>query len=183
MRGKYDLNMLNLLESIGTISIKQVSDLWYKNYNSSARRLSKLEKMELISSYYDRRTLEKIYYLSDGKPISEHNQIINNYIINLMIRGYEIIGFSKTTSFLSDKLRPDLYIKYRLNDKEYTSFLEVDYTHMTDDYKIKKYEELYADRIKQIGCKFNLIIAKDTTLNVNSRIIDITHVNLNLEGQ
>lgn len=182
MRGKYDVPILNIIETIGSISIKQVEKLYYKNYGASARRLNKLEDMDLISSYYDRRTLEKIYYLNDEKPLNEHGQIINNFIIALMIKGYQVIGFSKKTSFLKDKLRPDLYIKYRVGQREYTTFLEVDYTHMTDDYKIKKYEELYADRIKQIGCKFNLIIAKDTPLTVNSKIIDILHFNLNLDG-
>ena len=57
MRGKYDVPILNIIETIGSISIKQVEKLYYKNYGASARRLNKLEDMDLISSYYDRRTL------------------------------------------------------------------------------------------------------------------------------
>lgn len=184
VRGKYDLAILNMVETLGSITIKQVECLYYRNYSASARRLSKLEKMSQLSSYYDRRTLEKIYYLSGGKPLSEHNQIINNFIIRLMINDYEVLGFSKTSSFLKDKLRPDLLIKYRKSGelKEHTSFLEVDYTHFTDKEKIKLYEDLYSDRINQVGCKFNLIIAKDTPLTVKSKIVDIQHINLDLEG-
>lgn len=191
LQGIYDIEIRELIDKIGAITIDIANGFTYKYYPATARRLAKLEKKELLSSYYDSRTGKKVYYPHGSKPLSAHDFILCCYMYDLLFQGYIITGIMLkkkiVLKFGEDKERtivPDLFIRYknpncREKDREIFKMVEVDYTHDTDQSKIRLYEYLYENRLQYNINKFDLIIFRETapTLKDEKYNVDIVYKN------
>ena len=83
---------------------------------------------------------------------------------------------------LKDNIRPDAFIEFKLEDNIYFIFLEVDYTHYTDNIKLNLYEKLYKEGTVQDKCYGTipiLLIARPTvSIRYNSSNFDLVYTDL-----
>ena len=159
--GKHDKEVFKFIETFGGITIKQYEQLFGVKNNNAGRALKRLvDAKQLVSYNYDKSTKEKIYKVPEGKDLTKHEVLINNFYSKLIAEGAQILEVNRYPHILKDARRPDLYVRYKYKNKEYRTYLEVDYTHYTDDIKLNDYDT-YWNQCKE---KFNLIIMKEGEL-------------------
>lgn len=153
--GKYDKDLLKFIENFKSITVKQAEIMFYKNNNNARRRLKELEQQGILKSYkYNKTSLA--YTFKEFKEISEHDTIRNDFVAQLVVQGSTIIDFKLTPRLLNGMIIPDLFIKYSYQSNIYTSYVEVDLTHFTNDSKITLYNKLHEKE------EFNLFILRDS---------------------
>lgn len=178
--GKYDNEILNLLEFYDCMNISQISDYTYQNYSATARRLNQLEEYGAVSSFRDGLKCEKYYHI--GKILKTHELLIRKVMFEFTkkkLTPKTNDGFKLGVELLDGEIKCDLLVSWSYKDKNYITLVEVDYTHGTSKEKIEKYERAYANGII-IGNekrRFNLIILKQGKNKLESSIIDIIHYN------
>ena len=176
IKGKYDNKILKFIEVYECITIKQCTNIAYKNKSESQRRLKQLEDLKILKAFINARTKEKVYYIE--KEISPHNVLRADFISKIMQEGAEIIEYKKPR-LLKDMIRPDAAIKIKYNDYIYNILLEVDYFHKSSIEKIKLYEK-YQDETKE---NFILIIMNEKAIQAPIRSkIKVKMLNFNLSG-
>lgn len=147
-----DREILCFIEKVKTISIKQCANLFFNgSYEGARRRLRQIEiDYEKLKSYSLRETGEKIYYIN--KRNTYHNLIVIDFLSNIKKIGGEIIEFRLQPHYMDNKLIPDMFCIFSLNDRVYFTMLEVDLYHNTPLSKMQLYEELYKTGELQKEC-------------------------------
>lgn len=158
-----DRDILCFIEKVKGISIRQCADLFFNgSYEGARRRLRQIEvDYGKLKSYQLKETGEKIYYMN--KKISYHNLIALDFLSNLKIKGAGIIDFKLQPHYMNNKIIPDMFCVFSLNDKVYFTLLEVDLYHNTPLSKMQLYEQLYKTGELQNECFNNfpiLIVCK-----------------------
>lgn len=144
-----DKDILRHLEQFKAISLKQADKLFFQNYKTASRRLLELEERELVKSYKNKVTDEKVYYIED--KLSAHDLLVMEFYTELIVQGAKVIKFTKP-HLLKDMIRPDAFIEFQHKGDLYFCFLEVDLTHFTSFSKLKLYEKLSKDGEIQKEC-------------------------------
>lgn len=155
-----DKEILKFIEEYKSITIRQAKYLFFKkSYEGARRRLAELEKFGLLKSTISKGRSEKIYFYE--KMLSDHDLYKADYIVSLKKMGFEILKFNTKPSYFNNTLRPDAFVVCKKNGYRYITFLEVDYTHYTDNIKLKTlYEKLAKEEFRDTG--FILVIARPT---------------------
>ena len=155
-----DKEILKFIEDYKSLTIKQAQYLFFKgSYEGARRRLSELEKFGLLKSSSSKGRSEKVYYME--KMLSDHDLYKIDYVANLKRNGFEIIEFNHKPSYFSNQLRPDGLVICKKDKYRYITFLEVDYTHYTNNVKLNAlYEKLAKEEFKDTS--FILVIARPT---------------------
>ncbi|MDM0455981.1 hypothetical protein QTH16_15220 [Clostridium perfringens] len=95
------------------------------------------------------------------KMISDHDLYKIDYVVNLKKNEFEILEFNTKPSYFNNTLRPDAFVVCRKNGYRYLTFLEVDYTHYTNNTKLNTlYEKLAKEEFRDTG--FILVVARPT---------------------
>lgn len=135
-----DKKILKWMEDFKALSIKQCSSIFFNNnYESCRRRLKQLEKMELLKSYKS-KLLGKIYF--QEKKLKDHELLVYEFIREISVLGTNIRKIKIQPQYLNGLIRPDAYVEFVYKKNVYFIFLEVDYTHNTDQNKLDLYEYL-----------------------------------------
>lgn len=154
-----DKEILKFIENYKSITIRQAQYLFFNgSYEGARRRLAELEKFGLLKSSISKARSEKIYF---EKLLSDHDLYKIDYIVNLKKNQFEILEFNTKPSYFNNTLRPDAFVICRKNGYKYITFLEVDYTHYTDNTKLNTlYEKLAKEEFRDTG--FILVVARPT---------------------
>ena len=155
-----DKEILKFIEDYKSLTIKQAQSLFFNgSYEGTRRRLAELEKFGLLKSSISKARSEKIYFVE--KLLSDHDLYKIDYIVNLKKNQFEILEFNTKPSYFNNTLRPDAFVVCRKNGYRYLTFLEVDYTHYTENVKLNvMYEKLAREEFKDTS--FILVIARPT---------------------
>ena len=176
--GKYDKEILKFVEKYKVITISQCEKMFYKNYELARSRLSALKKKGVLDSYKDERTARLVYFVKD--KVSSHDLMIRDFYAELINIGAEIIEFNTSPQYLNDLIRPDSYIHYKYEGKEYHTMLEVDYKHPTEQDKYVLYDKL----VLEVPFKFNVVIMieGDKSPKIKVKKCQIRKIKFNLEN-
>lgn len=175
-----DRDILDFLAKYKAISIKQASRLFFNgikySYTTARKRLKKLEEMEVIESYINKETDEKIYCL--GEKLSTHNLYVLEVYSLLIENGCEILEFQTQPMYLKKQIRPDAFIKFKYDDLIYLILLEVDFTHFTSLCKFQTYEMLYrcGELQKQYGAFPLIVVVADNPIQYESNNFDTIYL-------
>lgn len=155
-----DKEILKFIEEYKSITIRQAKYLFFKkSYEGARRRLAELERFGLLKSSISKARSEKVFYVE--KMLSDHDLYKIDYVANLKRNGFEIIEFNHKPSYFKNTLRPDAFVICKKNGYRYITFLEVDYTHYTDNTKLNTiYEKLAKEEFRDTG--FILVVARPT---------------------
>ena len=187
--GKYDCQILKLLEYYKCMTIEQISYYTYKDYFTTARRLRKLSDYGVVASFMDGLKSEKYYHT--GTVMKTHELLKRKVMFEFVKLGLiskPSDGFRMEVELLDGVIRCDLLVAWSYEGKEYLTLAEVDYTHETNAEKIANYERAFAQGIEYDGAKrrFNLLILKQNESVIDSSILDIIQcrfedIHLNIE--
>lgn len=179
-----DKDVLRFLEDNKAISIRQATKIFFKNYGSARRRLADLEKMDLLKSYENIITNEKIYYVEN--KISAHDLLILDFYAELVNQGATIKEFKKQPRYLKDMIRADGFFEFIYKNNLYYIILEVDLTHYTNNSKMQLYEKLFKDGDLQKECRGvfpSIVIMKEKDdLHYMSNNFEVIYMNFQLDN-
>ncbi len=185
-----DYNILRFIEKYKAISLKNACRIFftgeYKSeeyrYRCAARRMQRLEELNILSSYRNSYTDEKIYYTN--KKISPHSVFIQDFWRILLEMGFEVLEFNTNVSLMNGQLKPDAFVLAKYDDIKVNYFLEVDLNHNTDKSKLIRYEMFYkSDELTEL-CgtrKPCLIITRPThskDIRLTSKLFDTVYTDL-----
>lgn len=181
-----DKDLLIYLEKYHCITIMQASRIFFKeckfSYDVARKRLKKLEDMEVLKSYKNKLTDEKVYYTE--KMISAHDLYIMDFYSELVANNCKNITFIKEPRYLNDMIRPDAFFQFEFNSHLYFILLEVDLTHSSMG-KMQTYERLFRSNELQQQC-YNtfplLVITGVNTLKYESDNFDIIYSDFQLSN-
>ena len=179
-----DREVLRYLEDDEAISIQQATKIFFKNYDSARRRLKQLEEMEILKSYINRITKEKVYYVD--KKVSAHDLLRMDFYAELVNNGAKILEFKKQPRLLNDFIRPDAFIKFTKDNNLYFILLEVDLSHFTDSSKLQLYEKLYKENELQPKC-YNMfptlvLLKSQVTTTYKSQNFEVIYLDFTLRN-
>lgn len=167
--GEYDKDIIKFIENFGAITINQAKCMFYTNNINARRSLRRLVDKGVLVEYVHTKKMKEIAFTTPyiEKRLSYHEILINDFYAKLIDEGVKILEvnrypriFDNEISTKSKERRPDLYIRYLHNNKEYNTYLEVDYEHPTGKDKIDDYNKLWNK-----GKKFNIYIMKNGELD------------------
>lgn len=155
-----DKEILKFIEEYKSITIRQAKYLFFKkSYEGARRRLAELEKFGLLKSAISKGRSEKVYF--SEKMLSDHDLYKADYVVSLKKMGFEILEFNTKPSYFNNQLKPDAFAMCKKEGYRYITFLEVDYTHYTNNVKLNAlYEKLAKEEFKDTS--FILVIARPT---------------------
>ena len=155
-----DKEILKFIEEYKSITIRQAKYLFFKkSYEGARRRLAELEKFGLLKSTISKGRSEKVYFFE--KMLSDHDLYKMDYVVSLKKMGFEILKFNTKLSYFNNQLKPDAFVICKKEGYRYITFLEVDYTHYTNNVKLNAlYEKLAKEEFKDTS--FILVIARPT---------------------
>lgn len=181
--GVYDKEIIQFIKKFGGITVKQASWMYYRYDNNARRALKRLESKGILTTYAHTKNMkEKVFSLPEvEKRLTYHEIIINDFYAKLINEGASIIDFDRYPRIFDDNIstksksrRPDMYIRYTKGEKEYSTYLEVDWGHPTNQEKINDYEKLWNK-----GKKFNIFVMKEGDLEfLYSGKMEIIHLPL-----
>lgn len=165
-----DKAILKFIESYGAVTVQQAHTMFFngnKSVEGCRRRLTELvEGGELKVANLD-NSKQKQYYLD--KPKSLHDIYIINAYCSILENGGKILEFKLVPHIMGNKVIPDAFIKYKIGNKVHSSFIEVDYSHITEQPKIALMEQYALEN----NIKFNILVAKKGKLSIHSNSIEI----------
>lgn len=176
MLSQKDKDILIHLEKYKVITIKQCQRIFFNDadkklgYDYARKKLKQLEDKELIKSYQNSITEEKVYYVQD--KISAHDIFKLDFYSKLCEFNCKNIEVNLYPSYLKDLIRPDAFFKF-VRENDYTHedelhliLLEVDLTHFTSLTKFKMYEKLYKE--EEIQNQYYGIFPEIVVIGVNT---------------
>jgi hypothetical protein len=185
-----DKDIINLVDTIGFSSIKNISDMFFTNtrygYDLARKRLKKIEESgKYVKSFRNSDTNEIVYvpFNSRLKNISIHNIKVLEYICKLKCLGCEM----KTTEIepIFDCIKPDAYISFVFNGYLYHQLLEVQIRHDYIDLKRFKGDSVInAILDKTKNCMPRIIIVQNTSRDYqkeNDTKFKITQLGIGME--
>ncbi|MFT8312931.1 MAG: hypothetical protein ABF633_01605 [Clostridium sp.] len=186
MLTKRDKDILIYLEKHKAITIMQSYRIFFNDckfgYDVARKRLKKLEDMEVLKSYKNQLTDEKIYYTE--QKISAHDLYVLDFYSLLVFNNCKNIEFKIQPRYLKDMIRPDAFFKFEFNGNLYFILLEVDLTHSSMP-KMQTYERLYRSQELQEQCygTFPLIVIMGThNIKYESTNFDIIYSDFKLSN-
>ena len=176
-----DKSIISWIQKYKSITVLQCTYIFFEgNYEGCRRRLEQLEDRKILKSYKNKFKNEKTYYID--KKLKEHELLVYDFIKEIYKRNGELLELKLQPRLLKDNIRPDAFIEFKLEDNIYFIFLEVDYTHYTDNIKLKLYEKLYKEGTVQDKCYGTfpiLLIARPTeSIRYNSSNFDLVYTDL-----
>lgn len=172
-----DKEILRFIEEHKSLTIRQAQYLFFNGtYEGARRRLAELEKFGLLKSIISKGRSEKVYF--SEKMLSDHDLYKMDYVVSLKKMGFEILKFNTKPSYFNNQLKPDAFVICKKEGYRYITFLEVDYTHYTNNVKLNAlYEKLAKEEFKDTG--FILVIARPTQgIRYSPENYDIVFTNL-----
>jgi hypothetical protein len=181
-----DKDILIWLEKHKAITIKQCSLIFYEGewrYDRARKKLKAMEEAEIIKSYQNSLTKEKVYFVED--KLSAHDIYIYDFYAKLAEYGSTDIKIKKFPRYLKGLIIPDALFEFDYDELTYFVLLEVDLTHFTSMSKFQLYEKLYRDgELKEIcyGAFPQIVVMGVTSIQYESKNFDIVYLPFDLEG-
>lgn len=181
IKGRDHLIMRHI-ETYGAISLEGISKIYFNNsYKSASRRMLQLEKLQMVNSYKNFFTGEKVFYQDKVLPV--HDLLVLDLWHKLIDLDFEIKSFRVKKKLLQGDIVADAFIECLYG--EWTTFiiLEMDLNHFTKKKKIVDYERFYTSYEIENLCgdiKPLLLIARPTNNDIRytSKLIDISYTDI-----
>lgn len=188
---KTDKQILEFLEKYHSLTLKQISNIFFANkYNYAVRRMLKLQKASenfknqiQIHSAFHKKTKEKVYY--SDYILSEHDSKVFDIYSKVHELGGYVRKFQFKPEYLNGIIEADAYMEFEYKGNLYIYIIEIDYNHFTSPKKFRLYEKLYKDNILQPQCHGvfpYFIVIRDTNddIRYNSQYFDIYYLDSTL---
>ncbi|MDP4094879.1 MAG: hypothetical protein Q8920_16155 [Bacillota bacterium] len=182
-----DKAILRHIEEHKAATIKQIQRIFYRQFNNedgytyARRKLRHLEEQEILKSYDNNITKQKVYYMD--KKLSAHDLFRLDFYSMLIYIGAEIIEFKKPHYF-NNTFNPDAFAAFGYGGLGYTVLLEVDWKHVSTSMgRMQMYEKLYreADWKKEFYGRFpRIVIMGVNPLMYSSKNFTVVRLGLNL---
>lgn len=142
---KRDKEVIEFIEKMGYVTTKHIKDYIFPTVSMRVcqRRLEALESKGYIKRNRPYSFVPYAYYIDKPKKQTEHYFILADFIIELKNRGIEIVKLKREFIITGNKIRADLLIAFRYNNKLEVALVEYDKTHKPDT---KKYENMYREK-------------------------------------
>ena len=139
-----DKKILELVEQLKVVDVFTVDNILFKNTKCNRvcqRRLTTLSEFNRIKRWRQNQISSYIYYLGRKPGNIDHALLISHFVAYIHKLGGDIVKL-KREWLISEGIRVDLFIAYKLNDKNYIAIVEAENTKNFDS-KYEKLEEYY----------------------------------------
>lgn len=139
-----DKKIIELIEILRVVDVFTIDSILFQNTKGNRvcqRRLSTLAEFNRIKRYRPNQISPYIYYLGRRPGNIEHTLLVSHFVAYLYLLGAEILKI-KREYLITEGIRIDLFVAYKLNNKNYISIIEVENTKSFDK-KYQKLEEYY----------------------------------------
>lgn len=148
-----DRAIVNFINEYELCTKEHIKELFFKecHVNVCMRRLKKLAEDEYINRFKHNGNV--FVYYSNKKPskrLLNHDMYITDFIVKMMLEGYEIIEFKK--SFIIGNIISDAYIRYKDQEgKTRHLVLEIQLHNKVEDciLKYKDFKNIILDNKKE----------------------------------
>lgn len=150
-----DMEVLKFLDKFKVATTNTIAELFFPSLRMAQRRLSKLVDYGELKRHRDHFTFQYIYYNEKPKQL-RHRLILTDFYREIKRLGIEIVTFENEFAFFPD-LRPDGFIAFRYERKNYIAFIE---TELSNKLNIEKYMNFYkSEEWRKVFPTFPQIIA------------------------
>lgn len=179
-----DKDILIWIEKYKAVTIKQASRMFYEgeySYDRARKKLKSMEDKQLLKSYINSITKEKVYYVED--KLSAHDIYIFDFYSKLVEYGCTNIMFKKEPRYLKGFLRPDAYFRFEFEGYIYYVLLEIDLTHYSTN-KLQLYAKLERDKELNNECLVfpQIVIVGINAVQKQYENLDIVYLPFSLNG-
>ncbi len=137
-----DKKILVFLKKFKVATTDTIAELFFPSLRMAQRRLTKLVDYGALNRTRDHFTFQYMYYIEKPRQM-HHRLILTDFYREVTRLGVKIVKFDNEFTFF-DGIRPDGFIAYRYEGKNYMAFVE---TELSNRPNTKKYEELYDSEI------------------------------------
>jgi len=172
-----DKRVIEFIDKMNCVSTKTIAELYYPSLRVAQNRLKLMAENKVLKRDRDHITNQYYYYIDKKPKQVNHNLLLTDFY-------KELSKFAETKVFEKEfsigELRSDAFVGYRVNNKNYIAFIEVELSNIPD---IKKYEELYESKVYKEYFKgvFPLVIFI-TNKNIPKSYLKIISVDENLDN-
>lgn len=149
-----DREIIAFLEQFKVATTEAIAELFFPSLRMAQRRLSRLVDYGVLKREREHFTFQYVYYIEKPKQL-HHRLVLTEFYKEIKRLGIEVVKFENEFTFF-DGIRPDGFIAYKYNNKNYIAYIE---TELSNKPNISKYEELYkSDKWKEVLPVFPSII-------------------------
>ena len=148
--GKYEIvtdrdkKIIELVEQLKVVDVFTVDNILFKNTKCNRvcqRRLTNLAEFNRIKRWRPNQISPYIYYLGRRPGNIDHALLLSRFVAHINILGGEVVKL-KREWLIYEGIRIDLFIGYKMNDKNYIAVVEAENT-KNFNIKYEKLEEYY----------------------------------------
>ncbi len=139
-----DKKILDLVEQLKVVDVFTVDNILFKNTKCNRvcqRRLTTLSEFKRIKRWRPNQISSYIYYLGRKPGNIDHALLVSHFVAYIHKLGGEVVKL-KREWLIHEGIRVDLFIAYKLNNKNYIAIVEAENTKSFDS-KYEKLEEYY----------------------------------------
>ena len=139
-----DKRILDLVEQLKVVDVFTVDNILFKNTKCNRvcqRRLTTLSEFKRIKRWRPNQISSYIYYLGRKPGNIDHALLVSHFVAYIHKLGGEVVKL-KREWLIHEGIRVDLFIAYKLNNKNYIAIVEAENTKSFDS-KYEKLEEYY----------------------------------------
>lgn len=139
-----DKRILDLVEQLKVVDVFTVDNILFKNTKCNRvcqRRLTTLSEFKRIKRWRPNQISSYIYYLGRKPGNIDHALLVSHFVAYINKLGGEVVKL-KREWLIHEGIRVDLFIAYKLNNKNYIAIVEAENTKSFDS-KYEKLEEYY----------------------------------------
>ena len=139
-----DKKILELVEDLRVVDVFTVDTILFSNTKTTRmcqKRLTNLADFNRVKRWRPNQISQYIYYQGRKPGNIEHSLLISHFIAHLYRLGAEVLKI-KREWLITEGIRVDLFIAYKLKGKSYIAIVEAENTKSFDQ-KHKKLEEYY----------------------------------------
>lgn len=172
---KRDTELLELIEKLRVIDLFVADTMIFTNTKGTRvaqRRLTTLVEYKKLKRWRPNQISPYVYYLGRKPSNIDHAILLSRFVAHLKLLDADILKI-KRELLIGEGIRIDLFIAYKLNNKNYISIVECENTKNFND-KYKKLEEYYLNNsykelfptMPQIICITDKSFIENEALNV-----------------
>lgn len=135
-----DKKILELIEELKVVDVFTIDTILFSNTKTNRmcqKRLTNLAEFNRVKRWRQNQISQYIYYQGRRPGNIEHALLVSHFVAHLYSLGAEVKKI-KREWLISEGIRIDLFVAYKLNNKNYIAIVEAENTKSFQ----KKYEKL-----------------------------------------
>ncbi len=139
-----DKKILELIEKLRVVDVFTVDTILFSNTKTNRmcqKRLTNLSEFNRVKRWRPNQISQYIYHQGRRPGNIEHALLVSHFVAHLYLLGADVTHI-KREWLMSEGIRVDLLIGYKLNNKKYVAIVEAENTKSFDK-KYQKLEEIY----------------------------------------